>query len=552
MENKNLNETEIKNLEALENTEDCENGEKEAPAQATEQEAERANKKEKKQKKHRIKKFFKSRKTKRGSVAAAILAVFVCIILLVNTAAGLLVNRFPNLQFDLTASQTYQLQDDTVEYLSQLDSDVTVYVLTSENTFKGGLSAYSGSQYFVQAHKLLKKMAASSKNLTLKFVDLSSEPTFTSKYSNIDWSSEAAGNLILIDAGKDSYTALTIDDCFTYDSETYSYYGYYSYTGTTIEQAVITGILDVTTGEKVGIDFITGYGENEENYSALQNLLKQNAYEINDVNLTTEGFSNDAEIAFLYAPAVDLSEDAATKIQDWLDNDGERGHNLVYIPTDQAVDTPNLDSLLEEYGMKISDGIGFCTSSSYYVSSPYMFLTDYNNDTYTATLKNSGIPTIVYDSRTVEITAEDTASPLLSVDSSAGVIPFDADTSEIESAGDLDKYLQDSINLAAIGTKTNSDEKSSSVAVFGSYYMFYSDFLSTTSYNNANYVVNLCNTVTDRGDMGITITSASVDDGELGVTNAATTIAVGIIFIALVPLTVLVIGLIVYIRRRNR
>ena len=89
-------------------------------------------KKPKKERKNKgkLKALLKSRKAKRGSVAIAITAVFICIIILINFITGLLVERFPSLQFDMTASQTYQLQSDTSEYLSQLDKDITLYVLT--------------------------------------------------------------------------------------------------------------------------------------------------------------------------------------------------------------------------------------------------------------------------------------------------------------------------------------------------------------------------------------------------------------------------------------
>ncbi len=495
--------------------------------------------------------FLRSRKAKRGSIAVAIAAVFVCIILLINFIAGLLVERFPSLQFDMTASQSYQLQKDTTEYVSKLKKDITIYVLTRESTFKSGLSAYSGAQYFVQADKLLKKMAAASDKLTLKFIDLSSNPTFTGKYSNIDWNAENANNLIIVDAG-DNYTSLSLDDCFDYDSETYSYSGYYAYTGTKIEQAVITGILDVTVEDKVGIDIITGSGEDEDHYGAMQTLLKQNAYSTKEINLTTQKLRASSKIAVLYAPTVDLSEDAVKKLSDWLDNNGEKGKTLIYLPIDVKTDTPNLDSLLEQYGMKVSDGLTFCTSTEYAVQNAYMFLADYKDDTYTADLKDASIPTIVYNSRNIQIKDSNKASALLSVESSVGVIPFSVDTSELKSENDLEKYKKKSVNLAAIGTQSGTDDKKSNIAVFGSPYMFTSTFLNTTSYNNSNYIVNFCNTVTNRGDMGITITTAGVDEKELGVTSSSTVVAIGTIFIGVIPFIILVIGLVLFIRRRTK
>ena len=506
-------------------------------------------KKEKKQ--NKLVSFLKSRKAKRGSVSVAITAVFICIIILINFIAGLLVERFPSLQFDMTSSQSYQLQKDTKEYLSKLKKDITIYVLARESTFKGGMSAYSGAQYFVQADKLLKKMASASDKVKLKFIDLSSNPTFTGKYSNIDWNSENANNLIIVDSG-DNYTALSLDDCFEYDKETLSYSGYYAYTGTKIEQAVVTGILDVTVDDKVEIDVITGSGEEEKTYSALQTLLKQNAYSTKEINLTTQKLRKTSKIALLYAPTVDLSEDAVKKLGAWLDNNGEKGKTLIYIPMDVKTSTPNLDGLLEEYGMEVSDGLAFCTSTEYVVQNAYMFLTDYKDDTYTATLKDSSIPTIVYNSRDIKIKDKNTASALLGVESSVGVIPFNVDASELKSESDLEKYKKKSVTLAAVGSKTNSSDKKSNVAIFGSPYMFTETFLNTTSYNNANYIVNFCNTVTNRGDMGITIHSAGVDEKELGVTSSAAVIAIGVIFIGVIPFIILVIGFVMFIRRRTK
>ncbi len=501
-------------------------------------------------KKNKLIAFLTSRKAKRGTISVAITAVFICIIILINFITGLLVERFPSFQFDMTSSQTYQLQNDTSEYLKQLKKDITIYVMAKEDAFKSGLNAYSGAQYFIQADKLLHKMAASDK-VSLKFVDLSSNPTFTGKYKNVDWNSDNASNLIIIDAG-DNYTSLPLTDCFTYDSETYSYYGYYAYTATKIEQAVITGILDVTVADKVGVDIITGSGEEENYYSSLSTLLKQNAYDVKEINLTTQNLRKSAKIAVLYAPTVDVSEQGVKKLNSWLDNNGDKGKTLIYLPMDVQTSTPNLDGILEEYGMKVSDGLCFCTSSEYVVQNPYMFLTDYKNDAYTANLKNSSIPTITYNSRNITIKDKETAQAILGAESSVGVIPFSVDTSEIESEKEIEKYKKKSVTVAAIGKKTNSDNKESNVAVFSSPYMFTNTFLSTSSYNNSNYIINFCNTVTNRGDMGITINSASLDDKELGVTNAATIVAVGTIFIAIVPIIVLIIGLIMYIRRRNK
>ncbi len=500
-------------------------------------------------KKNKLKKFFKSRKAKKGSLAIIIVAVFIAIVVLLNVVTGILVETYPNLKFDMTASRTYELQDDTVQYIKQLDKDVTVNVLVTESTFKRGLSATAGSEYFVQAYNLLKKMAATNSRLKLKFIDLSANPTFVNKYDDVNWTGSDAQNLLLIESG-DKHEAFTLTDCFTYDSEYYSYYGTYYYTATTIEQTVVTGVLDVTSNEKVSVDFFTGSGETADVYSSLMTLLKQNAYDVKEVNIMTEKPRENADVAFLYAPTVDLSEESVQKLEDWLENDGDYGKTLVYIPQATELKAPNLDAFLEKYGMKVSDGYAFCTSVENMVGNPTTFLVDYDNDTYTENLKNKDVRAVVSYSRDIEIKDESVASPLLKQESGVGVLPFDA---ELESEDDIQDYLKDSaVITAAIGKKTSDDGEVSNVAVFGSSVMFSESAIGTSSFNNANYIVNFCNTVTNRGDMGITIVSAQVDNGELGNTNQAVTYAMEIIFIVVVPIIILVIGLIIFIRRRNR
>lgn len=99
---------------------------------------------------------------------------------------------------------------------------------------------------------------------------------------------------------------LTLTDCFEYDEKTYNYYGSYSFTGTKIEQAVVTAILNVTTDDKVVVDMIKG--NNEQDYSSLKTLLENNAYQVNEVSLATGDFDSNAKIAIMYAPSVDLDE----------------------------------------------------------------------------------------------------------------------------------------------------------------------------------------------------------------------------------------------------
>ena len=493
-----------------------------------------------KREKGRIRAFLKSRKAKHGVISVAITAVFVAAVIVVNIICGLLVDRFPEIKLDFTSNKAFAIQDDTAEYMNHLDNDVTVNVLMSESTFE------AQSSYFVQAKNLLEKMESSSNGkLTVKYVDVSSNPSFASKYPDVDWSS-GASNLVIVESG-DQYRALGLDDCFEYDAEAAANYGYYNYTGTKIEQAVVTAVLNVTTTDKAKACFITG--NQEQDYSGVKTLLENNAYEVSEVSLATGDLDADAVITFLFSPAVDLDESATEKLSAWLNNDGKQGKTLIYIPCADKVETPNLDDFLKEWGMQVNEGYVFETSPNMLVSnsSPYAFVTQYT-DYYTDGLKNSSIPVVTSDSHDIIINDTATAHALLTTTNAAGVYPLDAD----ESWNYNDAITGEPLNIAAEGVKDGGETGSSRVIVFGSYMMFTKDVLKVNSFNNSAYLMNIVNTVSDKQDSGITIESKSLDNKELGVTDITTSNLLTIIFIVVVPAIVLIIGIIVWIRRRNK
>lgn len=491
--------------------------------------------------KGKFKKFMKSRKARHGTIAMAITALVIVMVIVLNIIIGLLVDRFPDLELDLTSNSSFALQDDTIDYVSHLDSDVTVYILMEKDTFE------SQGTYFVQAQKMLNKMVSKSNGkMKVKYVDLTSNPSFTSDYPNVDWQSSSANNIVLVESGK-QYKVLTLADCFEYDEQTYNYYGSYSFTGTKIEQAVITAILNVTTNDKVVVDMIKG--NNEQDYSSLKTLLENNAYQVNEVSLATGDFDKDAKIAIMYAPSVDLDEKIVEKLSTWLSNDGKYGRSLIYVPTADMGEMPNLDDFLKEWGMSIDRGYVFETDETALVnaSSPYAFTVNYG-DYYTDNLKNSKIPVVVSEAHPVNITDENTAHALLTTSDKAGVLPIDAD----KDWDYKDAITGDGENVAAEGVMSNEDKNSSRVIVFGSYIMFSDTIMKYNSFNNSAYFMNVVNTIADKEDVGITIESKSIDNTELGITDVATQNTMLVVFVIVIPIAILVAGFVLWLRRRNR
>ena len=110
------------------------------------------------------------------------------------------------------------------------------------------------------------------------------------------------------------------------------------------------------------------------------------------------------------------------------------------------------------------------------------------------------------------------------------------------------------LNGAAIGKHNDgSDEsKNSSVVVFGSYESVTSNFLSTSSFNNASYFINLLNTLSDREDVSVVIEGKDPSAHELGITSTNDILFPSILVRFVIPIAVLIIGIVVWIRRRHK
>ena len=150
----------------------------------------------------------------------------------------------------------------------------------------------------------------------------------------------------------------------------------------------------------------------------------------------------------------------------------------------------------------------------------------------------------------VTVTDSNLASPLLQSSESAFFFPKDLDE---ESAKDF-KPEPETLNGAAIGTmgEGSDDAENSTLTVIGSYDAVTANYIGSSSYNNAAYFVNLFNTLSQRDDMSIVIEGKDPSANSLGLTSVSEIAFPAIIVRFVIPIAVVLIGLIIWIRRRHR
>ena len=486
----------------------------------------------------------KARAFRRGWFSVALVAFFLAAVILLNLIASTLVDKIPALVIDTSGSDNFELTEDTLDYLPTLKDDIEIIVLSDEKDFK------DGGEYFVQANTLFHEYENNSDKITLKYVDLTSNPTFVSSYP--DESLSACNIIVKSDKG---YKYITQQDYLDVQMD-YNSYQYYI-AGSKVEEAVTSAILNVTLEDKPKVTFISDI--NDYDYSAFKTLLDNNGFETEEVSPAVNSIPEDTEILVLYTPSSDLDSKFVDTISDFLNNDGNYGKELLYVPSEKFPEQPNIDSLLEEWGMSVEKGYAYENDTNYMgmVSyNVYLYITQYSNTAYTANMKNSALPFCVIEGYAVPVNIldEENASSLFTLSDQSQVVY------RVESSDEPEYKDSPNLALGAVSTKGedsssddsdgDSNSKSSHIAVIGSSVALSDTLLSSNSYGNSSYIISLLNTLIDRENVGVTIESKSLDSEELGITTAQIRV-LSVIFIIIIPLAVLITGIVIFIKRRN-
>ncbi|MBQ9673488.1 MAG: GldG family protein [Ruminococcus sp.] len=510
-------------------------------------------------KESKLKAILHSRKFARGWLSAAVIAVFLACVVAVNIIANVLQDKFPSLAFDITSTNMFQLQGDTEKFVKNVDKDVTMYLLTTEDAFTS-YDNYYGVAYFTQANQFFKEIAALNSHIKFKYKDVSSDPSFASKYSKLDLTNTGASTMLIVDAGNERYTGLEVNDLFEFEYD--QDYANYTITSSKVEQAICTALLSVTQEAAAKACFVTSSGipseadgtNGKSTFTSLKTLLENQAYSTSEVDLDTkDDIPSDCDIVFFVGPSKDILSEALSKVQTYLDTAKKTDKTFVYIPNPYAIDggTPNLDSFLEENGMKISDSWIFEQSDSYltsiYPNDHEISIFDYAENDFLDSFDTSS-KVVMGDTRPITITEGGDATALLNSSTDADTIPFTA-TSE----DDLIDGGGNAISGAAIKRSEISTDVHKNVVVIGSYYAISDEFLNKyTAYNNAAYFTNLFNSLTNSETQAVTIKSAAASDTALNIESTSQVTLPAIIFLGIIPVGTLILGIVIWAIRRKK
>ena len=504
------------------------------------------------------------RQLKHGMMATVLTLVFVAAVVLVNVIATVIFERYP-LTLDLTKEKKYSISDQSEEYVKSIDTDVTVTVFSTEDNF------LALSDYTRQAVEVLKKFRQYNDRISYRFVDIDSNPDIVKDYGTDTVSSydimfetnptadvKRTRKVTLIDllSFKDELLTnlnnygMTLDTLVSQMGSPLTFLQYYGVyvEASRADEAFTSALMAVTDPNPVTAVFVTGRKEAEK-LEYLQSLLEANGYQVKTIDITKEEIPAETNLVVVPAPTVDYLPEEVKKLSDYLDNDGKMGKQMLYAGSIRQAETPNIDEFMEEWGIKVGTGVICEQSGDNYYRFPYYTITTDVSTNFTQDLNADPVLlncmsrpiTLLFDERNNNGTEA-------YVKSTPNAYAADMKTGE-----QLNKGQQIYTAVASKAVFSSEDGKGtySNIIVYGSVETLADSYLSFTQFSNREYVLSLINGVTHKTSTGITIEPKVIEGNVFDLTDSQRS-GLQWTFTLIIPAVVLVIGGIIWLRRKNR
>lgn len=517
-----------------------------------------------------LKNFFAKFKVKNksalrhGSYSVAIIAVVVAGVIVLNVLMGILSERGV-LSFDITSSKVNTMDEENIKFIKSIDKEVTITVLSAEDAYIGGsmneyasnyMNVIDDSEYYTQTVNILKQYPQINDKIKVVFENFYSNKTesLATEYPNLFYGD------ILVECGEES-RLVTFDDIYSYSDDT-GYadmgYGYYYVDGNNVETAVSSAINTLTSGETKKMALIASHSNSAVFTSLYSKTLALNGFELSEIKeAIVQTIPEGTDVLVIAAPTTDLLASEVTVINEWLDNGGKKGKSLIFVPGATMTNLPVLKQFLAEWGIKYSSGLLYQTDKNYYYNTPTtmpMFISD--SDITKEIAPKTGNFSLLGSNLVLEPAYEEYASRktyvIASTNDTVTIAP-EGVSEDWTPAGSAEKSIYAGLVVTEETEIVDNAPHTSYVAAFSSQEFIYSTWASTDNVQNMDIAVNTAMFVSGMNtNKKVFVPKTITTESFAAELTEAEVLTVNIIFMAIIPLVITVLGVVVWVRRKRR
>ena len=463
-----------------------------------------------------------TRTAKVGGYSVVLALIVLAILVAVNVLFSVLPSKFT--QFDISAAQLYSLTSDTKAVATNLDKDVTIYWITQ------------AGQESTVLDKLLDRYQDLSDLITVVKKDPDIYPTFAQQYTD----ETVVNNSLVVECG-DKSRYISYDDIYQVD--TASYYTTGSVSQSFDGEGQITSAIDyVVSDELPKIYLLSGHGEVALSDTFSNELTRSNYETVEDFSLlNVDEISEDCDALLINAPTSDISDEELTMLRDYVQGGGKL---LVLSGPQKEASLTNLDTLLADYDVTVSDGIVVDTDREHYAfTAPYVLMPDIESSDITDPLTEESSHVIVPIAQGLTVGSNGSVTALLTTsDEAFSKAAGYAMTTYEKEDGDTDGPF----TLAVSITDSTAEGK---IVWVASDYLLDDTYNSYSSGANLDLVMNGLSWMIGKND-AVSIRAKSLNNSYLTISSSSATV-LKVVMIGVIPVCFLLLGIDEVLRRRR-
>lgn len=454
-----------------------------------------------------------------GSYSLMVSALVLAILVVVNIFVSSLPSSMT--KYDISATKLYSITSNTKVVVNALDQDVTIYWIVQ-----------SGQEDAV-IENLLSKYEALSDHIKVEKRNPDVYPTFAQQYT----SETVMNNSLVVECG-DRSRYIGYDDIYLQETDMYSY----SYSTSFDGEGAITSAIDyVVSDELPQLYVLEGHGEAELPSTFSQQIEKDNM-EVSSLSLlTVDEIPEDASCLIIYAPQSDISEEELDMLSYYVSDGGKL---LVMSGPVQDGSLSNLNSLLESYGVTVTDGIVVESDREHYAfQAPYILLPDMTSHAITDSLIEENYFVLMPISQ--GLTVEDSSGTVTSLLTTSAYSYSKADAYDLETYEKEDGDTDGPFALAV----SIEDSSGGGIVWFASSSFLEDMYNAFSSGANGDIAMNALSSLVGESE-AMAIRSKSLNYNYLTISESTSSLLKATM-IGIFPLVYFGIGVYVIVRRRR-
>ncbi|MBR1628744.1 MAG: Gldg family protein [Lachnospiraceae bacterium] len=474
-----------------------------------------------------------------GSVfSVATIAVLCVIVVVVNVVVSTLPTSMT--VFDATEGQYYSITQKTRDFLKDYKQDVKIYVIGTSNAVEDS---------YAEIPKTLQKYKEANSHIKITYMDPQKNPTFMAEYAGSDL---ATGSLIV--ESEKRFKTISASEMYTSEFD----YNTYSQVTTGYDgEGQITSALEYVASDDLPKVYILEGHEELTLGGNFSDILAKGNYETKELNLLgSDEVPEDAAALIINGVQSDFSEDDAQKVIRYVQRGGKVLTSIEFL---KAPELPNYKSFLEAFGIEVQDGVVAELNKKYYYQNPYYLLPKVESTDATTDLAGElsifspFSVGLIFDSsgKGKKITYTDLMSTSEAATSKSGFSSSDEMAEAAVGTTEIKKEPGDPDGPFSVGVQVDT-KKGGQMFVLGSSYLLTDASDQMVSFRNSKLFSEILSVLVVQEDdnLSVVVPTKMYDSSRImASTRAANTY--GLLMILVIPLGCLVLGFVIWLRRRK-